>query len=315
MPFRSIPILFFVWLCGCQLAIVAQEPGTQEAASAQEAASENDAQAAATAEIQAAIQSYVVAFNGRDAETLAAHWAPEGVYISRATGDQVVGRDAMVAEFTEMFSQESVPGLAVSTQSIEFISPNVALERGIAVVSYAEDDVVETAYSVVFIKIDGKWLIDRVTEDEIVVQISNSDKLLPLEWMIGEWVDETESMSIDVNCQWTRNQNYISRTFKVTGDDIESAGLQIIGWDPVNNQIRSWLFDTDGSFVSGTWTKSEEQDRWVVQSVATLVDGSQGSYTSIFEPLEDGSYSWRKVNRVLNGELLPSLDEVIVQRK
>ncbi|MGI9519830.1 MAG: YybH family protein [Pirellulaceae bacterium] len=315
MSLRFLPILFFAWLCACQIATFAQESGDPAAAGEQQAATEPDPQAEAAAEIEAAIQSYVAAFNGRDAATLAAHWAPEGVYTSRTTGEQVVGRDAITAEFTQIFGQENIPGLAVSTESIEFISPSVALERGTAVVSHSEEDMVETSYSVVYIKLDGKWLIDRVTEDEIVVQMSNSDKLQPLDWMIGEWIDESEIMTIEINCQWTRNQNYISRTFKVTGDEIESAGMQIIGWDPVNNQIRSWLFDTDGSYVSGTWTKGEDQDRWVVQSVATLVDGSQGSYTSILEPLEDGSYSWRKVNRVLDGELLPSLDEVIVQRK
>ena len=327
----KVSFILLAWLWAMPAGLIAQDSGSPPTAGAQEVADEQEttgteetageqpiavesaAQAAARVEIEAAIQSYVTAFNNRDANTLAAHWAPEGVYTDRSSGAQVVGREAIAAQFTEMFGQEGVPGLAVTSESIDFISPNVALERGVAIVSYAEDDVVETAYSVVYIKIDGKWLIDRVTEDEIVVEFSNADKLQPLEWMIGEWVDASDEMTIEINCQWTRNQNYISRTFNVASEDFESAGLQIIGWDPVNNQIRSWLFDTDGSFVSGTWTQHE--GGWTVQSIATLVDGKQGSFTSILQPLEDGTYSWRKVNRVLDGELLPSLDEVIVQPK
>lgn len=266
------------------------------------------------AEIEAVVQSYVTTFNARDAAKLAAHWAPEGVYTSRSTGEQVVGREAMTAEFTSMFAGESVPDLAVATESIDFISPNVALERGIATVTHAEDDVVETSYSVVYVKQGGAWLIDRVTEDELVIEFSNRDKLAPLEWMIGKWVDEIEGSTIEFTCQWTRNQNFISRKYEVvTSDGVESSGLQIIGWDPVNNQIRSWLFDSDGSFVSGKWTQSD--DKWVVQSIATLADGAQGSYTSVFRPQDDGNFTWQKINRILDGELLPNIDEVVVQRK
>ena len=282
-----------------------QEPAAQPAA---EAAAEEFP----VGEIEAAVASYATAFNARDAEKLAAHWAPEGVYTSRATGERITGRAAMVAEFQQMFAGDSVPNLAVSTESIDFISPNVALERGIATVTWPDEEIVETSYSVVYVKQDGAWLIDRVTEDELVVETSNRDFLEPLGWLIGEWVDEMDGATVEFDCQWTRNENFIARKYKVTSaDNPESSGLQIIGWDPVNSQIRSWLFDSDGSFISGIWTENEGQ--WVVQSRATLADGSQGSFTSIYRPLEDGTIGWQKVNRVLDGELLPSIDEVIIR--
>ena len=65
--------------------------------------------------------------------------------------------------------------------------------------------------------------------------------------------------------------------------------------------------------INGTWTKRD--DRWVVQSVATLADGSTGSFTSVFRPLDDGNFTWQKLNRVLDGKLLPNIDEIVVQRK
>jgi hypothetical protein len=52
-----------------------------------------------------------------------------------------------------------------------------------------------------------------------------------------------------------------------------------------------------------------------VQSVATLQNGETGSFTSIFQQLEDGSYSWKKINRSLNGEILASISEAIVRRE
>jgi uncharacterized protein (TIGR02246 family) len=267
------------------------------------------------AQIEAVIQAYLDAYNSRDAEKLAALWAPEGVYISRSSGEQIVGREAMIAEFTNLFAGEDVPKLAVATESIEFVSPNVALERGVSTATRGEDDVSETRYSVVYVRQGGAWLIDRITEQAIVVALSNRDKLEPLAWLIGEWVDDPDSTGVELNCQWTRNQNYISVTFKVFDDEgeLESSGLQVIGWDPVNNRIRSWLFDSDGGFVSGVWMSRD--DRWLVQSTATLADGSQGSYATIYRPLEDGKVSWQKVNQIVDGELLPNLDEVVIQRK
>ncbi len=263
--------------------------------------------------IKAAIQSYAKAFNARDAQKLADHWAPEGVYISRTSGDQVTGRAAMFKEFAAMFAQQSVPQLDVATESIEFISPNVALERGAVTVKHADDSVSLSNYRVVYVKQAGEWLIDRVTEEETEVQASNYEKLKELEWIIGVWVDDSEGLSIKIECDWTKNQNFISRRYSVSQDgEIESSGLQIIGWDPNANQIRSWLFDSGGGFVDGSWSRSDDQ--WIIQSVATLPGGGSGSYTSIFRPLEEGRYAWRKINRVVDGEILPNVDQVIVTR-
>ena len=267
----------------------------------------------ATAKIQAAIAAYVVAFNNRDVEKLVALWSPDGVYTQRDTGEQVNGRESIAIELKKIMAEAENTQLSVTTQSIDVISPNVALERGSSVVTKGEDSF-ESEYTVVFVKRDDEWLIDRVTENEISSTISNRERLQPLEWMVGEWTDVVEDSTIEFSCQWTSNQNYLSRTYKVSdAGGVTSSGLQIIGWDPIKKQIRSWLFDSDGSYVSGLWTESE--GRWVVQSLATLVDGSEGSFTSIFRPLEDGNYGWQKTNRVLNGELLPSIDEVIIQRK
>ena len=83
--------------------------------------------------------------------------------------------------------------------------------------------------------------------------------------------------------------------------------------DPKHKQIRSWLFDSNGGFVIGTWTK--KGDRWFVQSVATLAEGSAGSFTSIFRPSNPDSYVWQKVHRIVDGEVLPNIDEVVVTRR
>jgi uncharacterized protein (TIGR02246 family) len=261
-----------------------------------------------------AVQTYVAAFNGRDVETLGSLWTSDGVYTLQSTGERLRGRQAIADRFKEVLAdEETAPKIAVETASIEFISPHVALERGTAVVTSGEDEPSVSQYSAVYVKQDQKWLIDRVSEEEIVIPPSHYEQLKSLEWMIGQWVDAGEGFTIEMDCNWTTKQNYITRTYKVSGDDgVESSGLQVIGWDAKEQTIRSWLFDSDGGFVSGTWTQRDDQ--WVVQSVATLADGASGSYTSIFRPQDDGNYTWQKINRVLDGKLLPNIDEITVQR-
>jgi len=296
---RSFAML---WLAVGSLAANGQDVATK---------SENAGNVAA---VQAAIQSYIAAFNAKDVAKLVSHWSPTGVYISRNTGDRVTGHDALTEEFTAIFESGDVPVLAAATESIEMISPNVALERGTATVTRGDSGPVDSIYNVVYVKSGGTWLIDRVTEKEIAVQLSKYQQLKDLEWLIGEWRDEGDGTTIEFSCRWTKNQNYISRTYTVSNDgEVESTGLQIIGWDPQQKQIRSWLFDSDGGFVTGTWTRRD--DRWVVQAMATLADGGTGSFTSIFRPTDDGTFTWEKINRVVDGQLLPNIDEIIVRRK
>ena len=142
---------------------------------------------------------------------------------------------------------------------------------------------------------------------------SNYEHLKELEWMIGSWVDEGEDSTITTDCEWTKNRNYMTRSFAmIIGDQVDTSGMQIVGWDPVNKQIRSWVFDSDGAFSEGTWT--HKGDKWFVQQKGTLVDGGQTTALHIFKRLDDNSYTWQSINRTIDGEMQPNIDEVVVTR-
>jgi uncharacterized protein (TIGR02246 family) len=294
-----LAITMFCWIAA-PLAVEAQDPGAVPV-------NPRD-------QIEAVVQSYETAFNQRDVEKLVSHWSPEGVYLSRVSGEQVVGHAAMTKEFSTMFAGGDVPKLKLVTESIDLVSPNVALETGSVTVVHADQRVVTTGYRVVFVQRNSHWLIDRVSEEEIAFQVSNYDYLQGLEWLIGDWVEQDAAAAIKISTQWTKNKNFISRTYTVTeGEETVSSGLQIIGWDAAEQQIRSWLFDSEGGVITGKWTQREDQ--WVVSSVAQLNNGLKGSFTSVFRPIADGKYGWQKVNRMIDGNLLPNVDEVIVVRK
>lgn len=265
--------------------------------------------------IKKSIGTYVTAFNKQDAKSLAAHWSPEGVYISRTTGEQTTGRDALEKEFAELFKDGKAAKLAADTASIDFVSPNVAIEQGTATVTRPDTTPEKTEYRVVYVRRDGKWLIDRISEEEQATDPpSHHEHLKPLEWMVGTWVDSESGDVVKTSCQWSRNNNYLVRTFTASVDDrINLTGMQFVGWDPARKQIRSWVFDSDGGFAEGVWTNKGK--RWSIQTKATLPDGKLASSTTILEPLSDDSCSWQKVGRVVDGEILPNIEAVTIVRQ
>jgi len=265
------------------------------------------------AAIEKKIKSYVDAFNTGDAKRLAAHWSPDAVYVSRLDGKQITGSDNLEKEFAGVFKKLKGAKLAVITDSIEFISPSVALERGSATIVSADGETEKSTYRVVHVKRDGQWLIDRVTEEEEIASSSHYSQLKDLEWMIGDWVDEAGGAVVKTECSWTKNKNYLRRAFTVSVEGkVSMSGMQLVGWDPARKQIRSWVFDSDGGFAEGTWKRSGK--KWLVRTSATLPDGTHGSSTSILEPIGEGRFTWQQVNRVVDGEILPSIDPVVVVR-
>jgi len=271
-------------------------------------------QTADEAEIQKAVESYVSAFNQRDAQALAALWSPEAVYMNPATQEEVVGREAIEKQFAAIFMGEKEVKLDVTTDSIQFISPNVAVEHGVATLLRPNESPEESTYTAVYVKREGQWLLDRVTEEVAPVVLSNYEHLKELEWMIGTWVDQEDQVRIETTCQWTKNQNFMTRAFALyVRGEVKSAGMQIIGWDPAAKQIRSWVFDSDGAFGEGTWSKKDKS--WHIHNVGTLPDGGKSTSVNILTYVDDDTFTWQSVNRHVGEELLPNIDEVIVVRQ
>jgi len=270
-------------------------------------------QAADKATIEKAIASYTAAFNAGDAKALATHWSSEAVYVNPLTGGQVEGREAIAKEFEAILAELKDTKLAVDVESIRFISPRVAVENGVAKLISADGQPQESSYTAIHVKEDGKWFLDRVTEEDVPVVLSHYEQLKELEWMIGTWVDSDDQGQVETTGQWTRNKNFITRSFTVSIQDrIDMTGMQLIGWDPAAKQIRSWVFDSDGGFAEGRWTKKE--NRWYITTTGTLSDGAKASWVNVITFVDDDQFKWQSVNRTVDGELLPNIDEVVVVR-
>src|SRR3954467_333337 len=171
--------------------------------------------------IRKADDAYVEAYNQQDAKAIASMWSPEAVYVDPETRKESVGRDEIEKEFADTFKNLKDAKLEVNAESIKFLSPNVAVETGTARIVRPKAKPDESAYSALFVKRDGKWLLDRVTEEQPPAPPtpppSNYEHLKELEWMVGSWVDrdDNEGVVIQTDCEWAKNKNFMTRSFAV----------------------------------------------------------------------------------------------------
>jgi uncharacterized protein (TIGR02246 family) len=266
------------------------------------------------AAIRKMVDSYVQAFNRHDAEALAEHWSPDAVYLNRNTGEEVVGRTAIAEQFRTLLTEQPELKVEVAVESIQFISPTVAIEHGRTRLLAPNAEPEEIDYTAVDVKRDGKWLLDRVTDKTKEVVPSHYEQLKVLEWMIGEWTSDSDNAEVEVDCEWTKNKNFLTRSFKIAIDgDTNFSGMQIIGWDPAEKTIRSWTFDSNGAFAEATW--QQKGARWFLRNRGTLPDGRTATMINVMKQVDANSFTWQTVERTAGGELLPNIDEIQLVRR
>lgn len=262
--------------------------------------------------IKSAGKEFIQAFNQRDANAIASMFDENGDYLDE-TGTLYSGREAIREEFEQYFRTSYGRKIRVHTNSIRFLQPGLVLIDGTSEVDPPlSGKPVIGRFSAIRIKKEGKWLLAAVRESAEIVS-SNYDHLKPLEWMIGEWVDQDESTSIYTSSKWSKNKNFIVRKFNVNIEGrIVLSGAQRVGWDPVRKQIKSWTFDSDGGVAEGYWSKQGK--RWIIKKVSVLQNGQRASATNIYTLLDKDSFLWESQNRVVGNEREPNIEQVKVIR-
>src|SRR5205823_6558440 len=144
-------------------------------------------------------------------------------------------------------------------------TPEVAVLDGSAQVRRSGEPFKDAHFSMVLVKSNGRWLIDSIRETEAPARQTNLDHLQELDWMVGEWAHSEDDYQVRTVCEWVANKNFLSRRFSVSRkDSVELQGTQIVGWDASQRQLRSWFFDSDGSFGEGPWKR--DGNRWIIHA-------------------------------------------------
>ena len=72
----------------------------------------------------------------------------------------------------------------------------------------------QNRYTVLHLKQDGKWMMASA-RDLPEDRAEPSAMLKQLEWLIGDWVDESPDSLITSTYAWTDNRNYILSEFRI----------------------------------------------------------------------------------------------------
>ena len=264
-------------------------------------------------QIEKSIKSYVDAFNQADAAKVAGHWSADGEFVT-PMGETLRGREAIEAAFKKYFEKNKESRIEVPASQIDFVSPSVAIETGVSRLIQPDQAPTESEYEAVHVKQDGKWKMDSVREADYVPPSSGYQRLRELEWMIGEWIDNDEDVSVETACKWTKNQNFITRSFHaVFADGGTVEGTQVIGWDPLRQTIRSWTFDSEGAFGVGVWSRKDNQ--WTVKMLMVQQSGATASAINTLTYVDENSFTFKSSGRQVDGQFQPNIPEVTIVRK
>jgi uncharacterized protein (TIGR02246 family) len=261
--------------------------------------------------IRATAAEFVKAFNAGDAKTIGAEWSTDAQYTDES-GQVFHGRAAIEKEYADLFKAQHGLTMALTIESLRFLGPDIAIEKGIAKVKSPADADTAARYTVVHARRDGKWVM-IVGRDAPYVAVADGDYLKDLAWLIGEWSTGSKDQGLRIKFEWIAQRNFIKNSFMAVKDGQEKlTGAQVIGWNPKLGRIVSWHFDAQGGYGNDAWTK--DGSKWVITATGVLRDGSESSAVNVLTPIDADSFTWQSVMRTLDGVSLPDAAPVKVMR-
>jgi uncharacterized protein (TIGR02246 family) len=275
-----------------------------------------EARPASQQAIQTLLSALEDGFNQNDGRALAACWTATGDFIDH-NGDRIEGRAQIEKAFTNSLAARQRSKLQLHVLSLRVVNDDLALVETLADVKPPVRTVVgEPGFHLVLVKKAGSWLIESARES-VIRPPEQRQHLKELEWLVGDWADDvaTETgLSLRSTCGWTENRSFLIRRFKLEGKNgIAHAGTEVIGWDPHNKRIRSWVFDSNGGFGENVWVA--DGGRWLVRYTGTLADGSDVAATNVLTAVDADTMTLQAKDRTVNGQPQPATPEVTLKRQ
>jgi uncharacterized protein (TIGR02246 family) len=322
MPMKKVFLMLIVASVATGLGLNAQE--TTKAAPARPGATQSTAAVKTTETapasrdddekaIKVLLDAFTKAFNAGDATSAAATYTETAIVVDEQ-GERIEGRAAIRDQYAGSFADNPGSTIAIHVDSLRFLGPETALEEGRTTIKPAEDAGAPeiTRFTAVYVKLGDQWLQSAV-RDEVSHDLVPHDHLKQLEWLVGDWVNESQDAVVSTTCKWAVGGNFLDREFtmKTKGQPVLS-GTQRIGWDPLKRQFKTWIFDSEGGHGEGYWTHNGNQ--WVIKVEGVRQDGLPASATNIVTRLGKDRIGWQSVDRTLGGSAIPGIDEFVVVR-
>jgi uncharacterized protein (TIGR02246 family) len=263
--------------------------------------------------IRTLVDAFAQAYNAGDSKKLASLFTADAEIVAE-DGSSTQGRNAIEQVFAEIFKEHPKGRLEIAVGSIRLVSPTLAIEHGTTTVIHTPGEPPErNRYIVVHVKREGQWRMAcaRDLSDE---PLAAEEQLKQLDGLIGDWIDESPDGVVMTSYRWTDNHCYILSEFTVHVHGRPAlTGSQRIGWDPLAKKIRSWVFDSEGGFAEGIWTRHGNQ--WIAKMTGVTRDGKASSSTTIITCVTKDRITWQSRDRVMGDERLPDVKEILIVRR
>lgn len=258
--------------------------------------------------IRESAAKYAEAYSRGDIDALVAQYDKDAIY-DEGEGPVLTGRDAIRAALAASLADSPGTRMTIEIKSIRFARGR-AIEIGTATFTSDKQEPSTVAYRAVYAREpDGKWLLHSVGPDVTAEGATSAGPLDELAWLLGDWKADTADVNVESTCRWDPNRRFLIRTFVITEKDAPALEVtEIISWDAADRVVRSWVFDSDGGTGENTW--SQRGDEWIITAKGTLNDGGRASAVNIIRHVDDNSFTWSSINRDVDGEMLPDIDNV-----
>jgi len=265
--------------------------------------------------VQAVAAAYARAYNAGDARALASLFT-EDAEVTDENRERLRGRAMIEQAFSSMFQRRPGAAITILPAALRFLGPDVAQEEGRTLVKVPVPDGAPPAthhYTALFVKQGDRWMCSSVRE-ELDTSLTHHERLRELEWLVGEWLDESPDSVVHTTCRWTGDQNFLLRDFtvRVQGKSVMSVNERI-GWDPSTRQIKSWVFDSEGGFGCGLW--SRHGNEWVIKSTGIMPDGRTATATHVLTRVNPQSVRWASIERTVGDQVVPDHAEYVLVRR
>jgi uncharacterized protein (TIGR02246 family) len=263
--------------------------------------------------IRAMADAFVRAYNAGDSKALAALYTEDAESIDEH-GERIKGRPMIEGAYSSIFQERPGAAIRLSIDSLRFLGPDVAKEEGrTRVKPRGNEPETVRRYTVLYVKQGGQWLHSSVREEHDT-GLAHHERLKDLEWLVGEWLDQSSDSTVHVNCRWSDDKNFLLREFiiHVQGQPVMTVS-QRIGWDPLTKQFKSWVFDSEGGYGDALWAR--KGDQWIIKSTGVLPDGRIATATNMLTRVGANTARWHSTERTLGTESVGEPAEYVMVRK
>jgi uncharacterized protein (TIGR02246 family) len=259
-------------------------------------------------------ETFRLAYNAGDATAVASLYTDDAELIAE-NGERFQGRKTIQDLYSSLYQERKGATIEIAVNSIRFFGPDVAREEGqtrVKPAAITEPPSIRH-YTVLYVKQGGRWLYSSVRE-ELEPGLPHSERLRELEWLVGDWVDESSDSVVHGTCRWSADKHFLLRDFTIqTEGRAVMTVTQRIGWDPLSKQIKSWVFDSEGGYGDGLWTRNGNQ--WMIKSTGVLPDGRIATATNILTHVGPNTARWASTERTVGGHHVPDRFENMMVRR